>query len=123
MDAAATGVKENWRKCRSQPSPQLALSTLTTWLMGIARASARRRARMSPNLRRQQVAGIHREHLSDLHRRSTQLRKLIGDAAGIGGGEQQITEAGALALDKLARAFGQHVAGDARREGSQPAQP
>ena len=78
---------------------------------------------MSRDLRRQQVAGIHREHLSDLHRRATQLRKLVGDAAGIGGGEQQITEAGAFALGKLARAFGQHVAGDARREDSEPAQP
>ncbi len=48
MDAAAIGVKENSRKWRSQPFPQLASSTPTTWLMGMARASARRRARMSP---------------------------------------------------------------------------
>jgi len=47
----------------------------------------------------------------------------IGDAAGIGGREQQITDPGAFALSKLARTFGQHVAGDPRCEGSQSGQP
>ena len=47
IEAAAQGVKEKRSKPCSQPLPQCVSSTCTTWLIGMVRASSRRRARMS----------------------------------------------------------------------------
>jgi hypothetical protein len=79
----------------------------------MACASARKRARISPRLRRQQVACIHRQQLPELHRRSTQLRELIGNAAGVGRRQQQVGDSRTLALGELPRALRQHAAGNA----------
>ena len=46
VEAAAIGVNEKREKCRVQSLPQLASSTVTSWLIGIGWASARRRARI-----------------------------------------------------------------------------
>ena len=69
--------------------------------------------------RRQQVAGIHRHQLPDFHRRATQLRQLLGDAAGVGWRQQQVVDFRALALRKLPRALGQHIAGDTPGQAAQ----
>ena len=69
-------------------------------------------------LGRQQLARIHRQQLPYLHGRAAQLCELVGYAAGVGGGEQQVAGAGAFALRPLARAFGQHAAGQPGRQGA-----
>ena len=99
------------------------MSTLTSWLIGIGWASARSRARISRQFRRQQVAGIHRQQLPDFHRRAAQLGQLIGDAAGIGRRQQQVAHAWPFALGELAHALGQHAAGNAGGQTAQPGQP
>ena len=70
-------------------------------------------------LGRQQVAGVHRHQLPDLHRRAAQLRELVGDAAGVGRGEHQLAHLRALAGGELARALGEHAA---RHPGGEAAQ-
>lgn len=88
VEAAAHRVKEGGSKPCSQPLP-VRLRTSTTWLIGIVRASSRRRrgcARASCGRR----AGCRRPSTSAgrPHRRTAQLRELFGDAAGVGRGER-----------------------------------
>lgn len=45
-------------------------------------------------LGREHVAGIHRDHLPQLHRRAAQVRQLIRDAGDVGWREQQVTICG-----------------------------
>ena len=73
--------------------------------------------------RRQQVAGIHRHQLPYFHRCAAQLGQLIGDAAGVGRGQQQIAHARPFALGKLAHAFRQHATGNAGGQTTQFRQP
>ena len=114
IEAAAIGVNEKREKCCVQSLPQLASSTVTSWLIGIGWASARRRARIWLS------SGVHRQELAHLHRRAAQLGQLVGHPAGVGGGEQQLAHRRAPALGQLAQALGEHAAGHA---GSQAAQP
>ena len=68
----------------------------------------------------QQVAGVHRQELPDLHRRAAQVGQLLGHPAGVGGGEEQVAHRGAAALGELAQPLGEHPAGDARGQAAQP---
>ncbi len=66
-------------------------------------------------LGREQIARVHRDHLAELHRRTAQMRELVGDARGVGRGQQQITHARPLARRQPPRALRDHPARDAAR--------
>jgi len=72
---------------------------------------------------RQQIAGIHRHQLSDLHRCTAQPGELVGDAAGVARGQQQVSNTWPFALGKLPHAFCQHATGNTGGQTPKPGQP
>ena len=63
-------------------------------------------------LRGQEVAGIHGQHLPHLHGGAAHGGELVGYTAGVGGSEQQFLCFWAVAGAQLPRALGHHATGN-----------
>jgi len=61
--------------------------------------------------------------LPELHRRTAQPGKLIGNAVGVLGRQQQVANSRTLALGQLSCALCQHTAGNTAGENTQPGNP
>ena len=61
---------------------------------------------------RQNLAGIHRQELPDLHRRAAQMSKLMRNLERVGGRQEEIAQARPLAMSQLPRPIEHHAAGD-----------
>ena len=95
IDAAAIGDASKCRKRRRQSAPHSARSTRSSCC---GRHAIRLVAQPREDRRqfgRQQVAGVHRDHLAELHRRAAQVRQPVGDARGVGRRQQQVAHAAA----------------------------
>jgi hypothetical protein len=73
-------------------------------------------------LGRKHVARIHRDHLAELHRRTAEVGELIGNARGVGGGEQEVADLGAFSVCEAPGALCDDAAGDATREFAEDAE-
>ena len=61
---------------------------------------------------RQQIAGVHRDHLPELHRRTAQVGQTLDDLGDVAGSQHDVAEPRALAVGKAADTLRHHAPGD-----------